>query len=118
MSMLDNLSGTAKKYLGKASVKAGEVVESSKLYLDKTQATAKLSSLYEKLGRAHYATDTNQRNEGELIQSLMQQIHDLEEEVSQLDSQIFSTKAKKCPFCGKKNPAGSSFCESCGQKID
>lgn len=118
MADFNNIKKSTRKYFDKAVVTANNAVEASKRYAEKTQVNQRLSSMYERLGKAYYMQETNQKDEHMLIKMLIRQISDTQSELESAQKKLDSTKAKKCERCGKKNPPNSKFCIECGNKLE
>ncbi len=115
---MKNIRKTAEKYASKAVVAANNAVDFTKRYAEKTQVSQKLSSMYERLGKAYYMQETGEKDEKVLINMLMKQIAETNQELELADEKLSKVKSKRCVACGKKNLAGSKFCIECGNKLD
>ncbi len=118
MANLGNVKKTAEKCMNKAVSAANNAFEVSKRYAEKTQVNQKLTSMYERLGKAYYMQETGQKDESMLIKMLMNQISETNEELASAQQRFDKVRSKRCASCGKKNPAGSKFCIECGNKIE
>ena len=86
--------------------------------MEKSQASQKLSSMYERLGKAYYMQEMEHKDEKMLIKMLMKQIEEANAEFSEAKKKLNESMAKKCEKCGYKNPSNSNFCLNCGSKIE
>ena len=118
MADFNDIKKTTKKYFEKAVVTANNAVEISKRYAEKTQVNQKLSSMYERLGKAYYMQESGQKDEHMLIKMLIKQISETQQELDSAQKKLNSVKSKKCSVCGRKNPANSKFCIECGNKLE
>lgn len=114
---LENLAKEVQKCVDVVAEKTDEAFKGSKSYVQKVQSTTKLSSLYEKLGKAHYLTASGQSDQRKEIAELMEQISDVQDEIEDADSTINRNGSVRCPVCKKKNLPSSKFCSRCGAKL-
>lgn len=118
MADFNSIKRTTRKYFDKAVVGANNMVETTKRYAEKSQASQKLSSMYERLGKAYYMQEMGHKDEKMLIKMLMKQIEEANAEFSEAKKKLNESMAKKCEKCGYKNPSNSNFCLNCGSKIE
>lgn len=118
MADFNIIKKSAKKCLDKAVVSANNVLETTKKYAEKTQVSQKLSSMYERLGKAYYMQETGKKDESMIIKMLLKQIKETQAELSDVQKELDDCKSKKCSACGRKNPPNSKFCIECGNKLD
>lgn len=98
--------------------KAGEVVEYSKLRLDKAALVGDIQKCYEKIGELTYnAYKTNSSND-EVIQIYLAEADTLFAKLSYVNTRIDEAKKlTRCPSCGKSNPQDAAYCSVCGSKL-
>lgn len=111
--------------IGKKLSDAGQsVAQSTKNLADVTQLNSansdkekKIHALYTKLGQAYYETYKNDpaaelKETVEEITALFAEIEENKEKIKQIKGIV------KCAKCGADVPAGASFCNSCGSKVE
>lgn len=117
MVTFDDTMSTARKCFDAAAAKTGEAVQLSKRYIEKAQVNNRLNSLYERLGKAQYLTETGIKDEREIIEELIEQIGDTREELSKANERYKEMKSMRCSYCNKKNMPKSLYCSGCGEKL-
>ena len=71
---------------------------------------------FTELGRAYYLAHKNEENIPE--KEFFKPIAEAEAEIARMQDQLMTLQgAESCPSCGKKQPAGHTFCESCGAQM-
>ena len=117
MSFIDDTVSTAKELFETASQKTTEAVEVQKIRLAIAKKRSELSKRFETLGRAYYQTRTGQPDD-EGLASLSDEVKTLLDELRILKEQLAAAKkVQVCPVCGKDNPNGSLYCNSCGAAL-
>lgn len=118
MAQFKDMKKTTKKYFDKALVGANNMIETTKRYAEKSQVSQKISSMYERLGKAYYLQETGQKDESVLIKMLIKEISEADIEFKEAKKKYDDSLGKKCRKCGSKNPANSNFCLNCGRKLE
>ena len=99
------------------SQKAKEVSEIAKLKMDIRTKEDFVEKQFADLGRAYYEA-TKENAVGDDIERF-QVIEEAMAEVNRMKQQVLEIQgAVQCPKCGKKVPAGTTFCSDCGAKIN
>lgn len=117
MVTFDDTVSTARKCFDTAATKTGEAVQLSKRYIEKTQVKNRLNSLYERLGKAQYLTETGIKDESEIVADLMEQIGDARDDLSSANTRYREMKSIRCAYCSKRNTPKSLYCSGCGEKL-
>ena len=82
----------------------------------KDAASQKLSDLYLALGKAYYASHSDDHQTE--YESQLTAIRDAHEEIAKCKQQVEEIAARKrCPACGAQLVEGSVFCNICGTKL-
>ena len=119
MSAFDEIVYGAKKCFDAASVKTNEIIEASKIQIEKSQLNCKLKEEYVRLGKVCYnmsETNVDQTAKMKLIITRIKQI--LEDiEVANQNFSSNSNKPHVCENCGTTNANKSDFCSKCGNKL-
>lgn len=115
---IENIAKEVQKCVDVVAEKTDEAFKGSKTYVQKVQSTTKLSSLYEKLGKAHYMTASGQCDQRKEIAEIMEQISDIQDDIDEADRVLNKDTSIRCNVCKKKNPPSSKFCSRCGAKLD
>ena len=99
--------------------KTEDVVNVSKLKLDKASLESKLSKSYEMLGQICYQSAINGEDFGsEEVKALVDDITNNISEIEELEVKIQGFKNKKmCPNCHSSIEANSVFCNKCGKEV-
>lgn len=100
--------------------KTEDVVNVSKLKLDKSGLESKLSKSYEMLGQLCYqATVSGEDTDGDAFKTLIDDITANITEINELSLKIQSFKNKKlCPKCNSAIDMNATFCSNCGEKVE
>lgn len=115
---LENIAKGVQDAVNNVTEKVEETLGNpTKTYVGKVQANAKLSSLYEKLGKAHYMTATGQVDMRKDIAKLMEEISDIHDDLADAENST-NDGLIRCSVCKKKNPSSSKFCSRCGAKLN
>ena len=118
---LDVVIDNAKRYADIAAEKTNEIIELSKLKLDKAKLQSKLREQYRKLGKFYYdiaTNDTTSETTENMIDECIDSIKVLKQDIEWVSEQIRSLKPHRiCAVCGAKNPTSCNFCSSCGKKL-
>ncbi|MBP0979046.1 MAG: zinc ribbon domain-containing protein [Oscillospiraceae bacterium] len=118
MSNLDNLINKAKGFINLAGKKTGDIVEISKLKIDRANKNAELQKNYELLGKLCYSNYKSSSDNQDSIGEIIKKIELLEIDIKDLDENIFIMKdTKVCPECGHKNNKKSLYCNICGSRL-
>ncbi len=116
----NNIVDKAKQGFEVVYKKTEDVVNVSKMKLDKASLEAKLSKSYEMLGQICYQSVISGENfESEEVKVLVDDITDNIAEIEELDIKIQGLKNKKlCPKCHSSIDVNSVFCSNCGEKVE
>ena len=100
--------------------KTEDVVNVSKLKIDKSGLEAKLSKSYEMLGQLCYdAIQNGEDMNGDSFKALIDDITENRESIKELDDRIQGYKSKKlCPKCHSTIDINSVYCSNCGEKVE
>lgn len=89
----------------------------AKVKLDIHNKESYMEKQFTELGRAYYLAHKNEENIPE--KEFFRPIAEAEAEIARLQEQLMTLQgAEVCPNCGKKQPAGHAFCESCGAAMN
>lgn len=110
----DNIVAGAKDIFDKASAKAGEAIDYSKVQIDRSQLRVKLKEKYTELGKAYYAEKMTGTDRSYLMGKLVDEITEIKAKLDETEPK----KAKVCPQCGAECAKNISFCGKCGAKLD
>lgn len=122
----DVVIDSAKRYADIAAEKTNEIIELSKLKLDKAKLQSKEREQYRKLGKYYFDFVSNaEENEEEsakenmaLIEDCIETIKNLRQDIEWISEQIGTLKPHRiCAICGAKNPTSCNFCSSCGKRL-
>lgn len=88
----------------------------AKVKLDIHNKESYMEKQFTELGRAYYLAHKNEENIPE--KEFFKPIQEAETEIARLQDELMTLQgAESCPSCGKKQPAGHTFCESCGAQM-
>lgn len=108
----------AKDVADAATKKTGELYEVSRLKCECIKLNGEIKRLYEQLGSSVYSMKKNHYDNQELIDSLSEEIDELQEKLKKLNAEIAGKKTFiVCPVCGGKNEACSDYCVKCGTRL-
>ena len=110
----DNIVSGAKDLFDKASVKAGEAIDYSKVQIDRSQLRVKLKEKYTELGKAYYAEKMSGANKSNVMDTLVDEITEIKAKLEETEPK----KSKTCPHCGAVYAKDTAFCGKCGAKLD
>lgn len=122
----DVVIDSAKRYADIAAEKTNEIIELSKLKLDKAKLQSKEREQYRKLGKYYFdfvsnaeeADENSAKENMALIEDCIETIKNLRQDIEWISEQIGTLKPHRiCAICGAKNPTSCNFCSSCGKKL-
>lgn len=120
MSNLDGVINKAKDFVNMAGKKTGEMLETSKLKVEKMNKSAELQKNYETLGRfcyLDYKGLETQKNSDKMKQ-IINSIEVLESEIKNIENSISEMKNNKiCAYCSNKNNKKFLYCTHCGSPL-
>lgn len=88
----------------------------AKVKLDIHNKESYMEKQFTELGRAYYLAHKNDENIPE--KEFFKPIQEAEAEIARMQDQLMTLQgAEVCPSCGTKQPAGHTFCESCGAQM-
>lgn len=97
--------------------KVSDVSAVAKVKLDIRNKESYMEKQFTELGRAYYLAHKNDENIPE--KEFFKPIQEAEAEIARMQDQLMTMQgAEVCPNCGKKQPAGHTFCESCGAAMN
>lgn len=111
---IDNIVAGAKDIFDKASAKAGEAIDYSKVQIDRSQLRVKLKEKYAELGKAYYTEKMSGKNHSDTICKLVDEITEIKDKLGKTELK----KTKFCPKCGAEHSKDTTFCGKCGAKLD
>ncbi|MBQ8787281.1 MAG: hypothetical protein IJZ61_06580 [Oscillospiraceae bacterium] len=111
---IDNIVAGAKDLFDKASAKAGEAIDYSKVQIDRSQLRIKLKEKYAELGKAYYSEKMSGADRSDVMGKLVDEITEIK---AKLDENA-PKKSKTCPQCGAECAKDIAFCGKCGAKLD
>lgn len=111
---IDSIVAGAKDIFDKASAKAGEAIDYSKVQIDRSQLRVKLKEKYAELGKAYYAEKMSGADRSAVIGTLVDEITELKAKLEETETK----KNKTCPKCGAECAKDIAFCGKCGAKLD
>lgn len=120
MSNLDGVINKAKDFVNLAGKKTGEVLETSKLKVEKMNKSAQLQKNYEALGRSCYLDykGLEAQKDSDKIKQIINSIDILEAEIKNIENSISEMKNNNiCAYCGKKNNKKFLYCTNCGSPL-
>ena len=100
-----------------AADRTAGAIGNSKSYLERARLRSQLSDLYRQLGKAEYEAAVNGVSSMNEINSLIQSITELRQQMLSAERSLQKTGTITCPTCGKLNSAEDSFCPGCGTRI-
>lgn len=101
-----------------AKKKTEEVVAVSKQKIDIATLQSKLDKLYNKLGKAYYASATSDVDSANEIEALLGEIAQKLDEIKTAKEQAADILNKTaCPKCNVYNDKKSAFCSGCGTQL-
>ncbi|MBQ5318053.1 MAG: hypothetical protein J6K17_03045 [Oscillospiraceae bacterium] len=110
----DSIVAGAKDLFDKASTKAGEAIDYSKVQIDRSQLRVKLKEKYTELGKAYYAEKMTGTDRSYAMDKLVDEITEIKFKLEESEPK----KVKKCPQCGAECAKDIAFCGKCGAKLD
>lgn len=110
----DNIVAGAKDLFDKASAKAGEAIDYSKVQIDRSQLRIKLKEKYTELGKAYYAEKMSGSDRSYAMGKLVDEITEIKAKLDESEPK----KGKTCPQCGAVYGNDIAFCGKCGVKLD
>lgn len=117
MSTWEDIKGSLFAAGRDVSQKAKEVSEVAKLKMDIHSKEDFVEKQFAALGRAYYEANKDSADVREEEQFRV--IKEAIEEIGRMNQQVLDIQGVvQCPNCGKKVPAGTSYCSDCGRKID
>lgn len=118
MGILDDVVVNVKSAAEFVGVKAGQIVDISKLRINISELNSEINKRYIDLGRAVYdahkngeALETSAGDVVEEIDSLYAQLNSVMAEINTLQNKVI------CNVCGKQCSSESAYCSYCGAKL-
>lgn len=117
MSAFDDLVYGAKKCFDAAAVKTTEIIECSRVQLEKAQLNGELKEQYTKLGKLCFEMAESGEDKSVPMRHVMDSIREILEDLKLADENVKSNKPKVCPNCKNENDPEFEFCSRCGTKL-
>ena len=118
MGILDDVVINAKSAAEAVGIKAGQLVDMSKLRINVAELNAEISKRYEALGEYVYETCRETLAEDAEAVGKMAEIDELKAQLAAVAKELGDKQNKVCcPNCGKQSPQGTPFCSNCGTKL-
>lgn len=119
MGFLDNAINKTKEVFDVACKKTDEVVTVEKQKFNIASLRSKREKDYADLGKIYYELVKDSADISDEVRNLVDAITEKNEEIARLNEDIQSIKNKRvCPKCNANIDMNSSFCNSCGEKLD
>lgn len=116
MAFLDNIGKKANEVAVKASQKAKELSETSRLTSLISDEEKSIVSNYTEIGK-RYAS-LHQQDYEEAFSEMLESIRNSEENIKNYRQQIQDIKGiQRCEKCGAEVPRNAAFCSSCGASM-
>lgn len=115
----DNFVSDVKKAADVVASKTGEVIDASKVQIEKSQVKVVIKEKYQELGKLCYQSVENGYEDTTAMQTLVNEIKGLKAKLKSLDGMCASNTVKQrvCPACGFANPAEFEYCSKCGTQL-
>lgn len=118
MSNFDGVINKAKSFINVAGKKTGEVVEVTKLKMEKLNKEAELQKKYELLGKICYANLKSKDVESGKMKNIIEEIDALDKNIKGITERILNMKdIRVCTKCGNRNDKKSIYCSLCGEPL-
>lgn len=115
---MDDFIDGARRCADVAATKTNELIEVSKLKLDKAKLRSKLREQYQKLGRLCFNEKENGENHSEEMREIIEAIKIYNKDIAWTDEQLRSALPHKvCRACGGKCSVKCTYCSYCGEKL-
>ncbi|MBQ8267590.1 MAG: hypothetical protein IJZ21_04315, partial [Clostridia bacterium] len=119
MGFLDDAINKTKEVFDVACKKTDEVVTIEKQKFNIASLKSKREKDYADLGKIYYELVKDSTDLNDEIRNLVDAIREKDEEIARLNEDIQSIKNKRvCPECNANIDVNSSYCNSCGTKLD
>lgn len=115
MKTFDDLTYKAQLLIDMAGKKSNEVIELSRLKVNRSKIKSNIDDEYKKLGSAFYKIKRENYNDEDHVNSICDKIDKLYYDLDEIELKISNLKnTKVCKCCSHKNPTNSEYCSSCG----
>lgn len=94
-----------------------EAIAVQKLKFEKSSINTEINKKLKNLGDLTYSAAINETDESEKINTLIEEIKELKENVIELELKIAKAQNKKICSCGAINTIDSEYCKTCGKEI-
>ena len=119
MGFLDDAINKTNEVFDVACKKTDEVVTIEKQKFNIASLKSKREKDYADLGKIYYELVKDSTDLNDEIRNLVDAIREKDEEIARLNEDIQSIKNKRvCPECNANIDVNSSYCNSCGTKLD
>ncbi len=119
MGFLDDAISKTKEVFDVAYKKTDEVVTVEKQKFNIASLKSKREKDYADLGRVYFELVKNDTDLDDNTRNLVDAIREKNDEIARLNQDIQNIKNKRvCPDCNANIDANSSYCNSCGKKLD
>ena len=118
MAFLDKVGATISKTGSNISTKTKSMVDASNYGSQLKVCENKLKDAYAEIGEAYYMS-ANADDIDEEMAAKFTKIAEIQEAMGHLKAKLRVAKGLiLCAKCGAELPAGTTFCSSCGTKVD
>lgn len=118
MTFFDDIKRTATDAADKAVKKTNQLAAIAKLNINIKTSEAKLSAIYEEIGRLFYTAERSGKDHTEEITAYIMKADDVNSDIVSYKAEL--AKAKKvtiCDGCGNEISNDAAFCSYCGKKL-
>lgn len=119
MGFLDDAINKTKEVFDVACKKTDEVVTVEKQKFNIASLKSKREKDYADLGKIYFELVKDSTDLSDETRNLVDAISEKNEEIARLNADIQNIKNKRvCPKCNANVDINSSYCNSCGEKLD
>ena len=119
MTFFDDIKRTATDAADKAVKKTNQLAAIAKLNFNIKSSEAKLSAIYEEIGRLFYTAERSGNDHTEEITVYIMKADNVNSDIASYKAEL--AKAKKvtiCDGCGNEISNDAAFCSYCGKKLE
>jgi len=118
MATWEDVVCKAKELAGAAGRKVTDVAELTKQKLKIAENERAIRDVMEAIGRVVYESQkANAAPDAEVVAELVRQVDDLYATNERLQAEVDNCCGRQTCSCGKANPQGAAYCNSCGNKL-
>lgn len=118
MTFLDSAKKILTKTAKDAAKVSGELAQQTKLRIKMVQLKDEINTRYTLIGELYFGVAEYDMDNGEKINTLVEEIKALKEQLEELGEELGNKKTVKCLTCGSENEAEALFCSKCGAKLN